>query len=78
MPSVESISEPTFASHVSQGDATPLLIAHCAELQASPSAGWTLEGLCGRLGANQVNVRKIVDPAEYREGRRESRIGAWR
>lgn len=70
----ESNSAGSFASHVAEGDATPLLITHCAELHASAALqGWTLEGLCGRLGANQVNVRKIVDPAEYREGRRECR-----
>ena len=71
-PRCESISGDSFASHVSEGDATPLLITHCAELHASAALqDWTLEGLCKRLGANQVNVRKIVDPMEYREGRRE-------
>ena len=73
VPSVDDISAPTFASHVADGAATPLLIRRCAELQSSAALGWTLEGLCERLGANQVNVRKIVDPREYREGRRESR-----
>lgn len=73
VPSVDSIPAHTFASHVSKGDATPLLIRHCAELHSSAALGWTLESLCARVGANQVNVRKIVDPAEYREGRRECR-----
>lgn len=73
--SVEDISAFAFAAdHVAMGDAPPLLIRHCAELHASSAMRWTLEDLCQRLGANQVNVRKIADAAEYREGRRYSNV----
>ena len=73
VPAVADIAPEEFwRAHLNAADPTPLLVTNAPAVRRSAAMGWTLEALRQRVGANTVHVRKIADPAEYREGRRYS------
>ena len=72
VPTVADCTPADFTRYLTAQDPTPLLVTDSPDVRRSAAVGWTLQGLMDRVGGNTVHVRKIADPAEYREGRRYS------